>query len=315
MSHVTLSVILVNYNYGHYITESTNAILSQSRLPEEFIIIDDASTDNSWEIITNLTKGLSFVKIIRHKINQGVMSTVNEGIKMATKDYLFLTASDDKMLPGFIEKNLTFLLSHPNVGAVSSIPGFFNNDNPFQVEFFPMGKNENRVFSAKEIIDAFKYQDYWIPGHTTILKTNLAQKFGGLNEKFKHSSDWFLNTQIALTNGMGYLSEPLAAMRIHGVSYSAKAKENPKELDLTFLTILRSVDEDFDSEFRQSFIRSNVIHQLGLKMIKFLVFHPEHWYYLPQLFIRKIRSLFRKKIYPMFFKKNLKEQSFVINLK
>ena len=51
-SSLLISVILTSYNYADYISQAINAILNQSLQPDEFIIIDDASTDNSIEIIS-----------------------------------------------------------------------------------------------------------------------------------------------------------------------------------------------------------------------------------------------------------------------
>ena len=56
MTTPTLSVIMGNYNHAHYLVESIPAILNQSFRPKEFIIIDDASTDNSVEIIEGFAK-------------------------------------------------------------------------------------------------------------------------------------------------------------------------------------------------------------------------------------------------------------------
>jgi len=47
----TLSVMMTNYNYGRYIAEALEAILTQSFQPKEVILVDDASTDNSIEVI------------------------------------------------------------------------------------------------------------------------------------------------------------------------------------------------------------------------------------------------------------------------
>ena len=51
----TLSVVMCNYNHGHYIQEALQAILSQSFSPLEVIVIDDGSTDNSAVSYTHLT--------------------------------------------------------------------------------------------------------------------------------------------------------------------------------------------------------------------------------------------------------------------
>jgi glycosyltransferase involved in cell wall biosynthesis len=72
MGHNTLSVIMVNYNHGKFIGEALDAILSQSYRPMEIIVIDDASTDNSLEIIQQFVRRDLIIRLIRREKNMGV---------------------------------------------------------------------------------------------------------------------------------------------------------------------------------------------------------------------------------------------------
>ena len=62
----TLSVVMCNYNHGHYIQEALQAILSQSFPPLEVIVIDDGSTDNSVQIIGGIAEKNPTVKFYRN---------------------------------------------------------------------------------------------------------------------------------------------------------------------------------------------------------------------------------------------------------
>jgi len=63
MDKSTLSVIMSNYNHSRFLPEALDAIVNQSRQPDEFIIIDDASTDNSVEIIQSYASRYPFIKL------------------------------------------------------------------------------------------------------------------------------------------------------------------------------------------------------------------------------------------------------------
>ena len=66
-----LSVIIPNYNHGHFINEQIESIVNQTYKCHEIIIIDDKSTDNSVEIINKIIDKYPFIKLIQNKKNIG----------------------------------------------------------------------------------------------------------------------------------------------------------------------------------------------------------------------------------------------------
>ena len=98
----TLSVVMSNYNHSHYIQEALQAILSQSFSPLEVIVIDDGSTDNSVQIIERIAKKNPTVKFYRNVENEGVWHSSNKGAKIATGEYIYFCAADDRVCPGFL---------------------------------------------------------------------------------------------------------------------------------------------------------------------------------------------------------------------
>lgn len=91
-----------NYNYGHYLPEAIQSVLSQTRVPDEIIVIDDCSTDNTAEIVQNYPQ----VKYIRHEVNRGLAAARNTGIKASTCDYYFSFDADDILKPQAVEEHM-----------------------------------------------------------------------------------------------------------------------------------------------------------------------------------------------------------------
>src|SRR4051812_18986927 len=100
----TLSVVHANYNHGKYISRAIEAIVSQSRPPDEYIILDDGSTDNSVEIIERYAARYPYIQVVKNERNLGLMANTPRLLGMAKSDYLYTAASDDHILPGFFEK-------------------------------------------------------------------------------------------------------------------------------------------------------------------------------------------------------------------
>lgn len=105
------SCLINNYNYGHYLAEAVTSALNQTVKFDEIIIVDDASTDNSQEIIAQLAQETGIKYLFKEK-NQGQLSSFNEGFLAATGDIIFFLDADDIYDSQYLEKSLDFYKRH-----------------------------------------------------------------------------------------------------------------------------------------------------------------------------------------------------------
>ena len=84
MPSTDLSLILTNYNHARYLPQSISAVLSQSVRPKEFIILDDASTDDSLQVLEAFAARDPIIRLVRNERNRGVCATIQRGIGLAT---------------------------------------------------------------------------------------------------------------------------------------------------------------------------------------------------------------------------------------
>src|SRR5438477_610601 len=93
----TLSVIVPNYNHARYLDMSLPAILKQSVPPLELIVIDDASTDNSREVLRRFAARNPLVRLVENPKNLGVMPNIRAGVEMARGEYVYVGSADDEI--------------------------------------------------------------------------------------------------------------------------------------------------------------------------------------------------------------------------
>lgn len=106
----TISIIAPNYNDSKYFDRWFVAALSQTKQPHEIIICDDASTDDSLKLLEQYrNKHPSLIKIVSLKKNTGGFQAFNEGVKIATGDFVACWSMDDEMLDEYIEKMSTYI--------------------------------------------------------------------------------------------------------------------------------------------------------------------------------------------------------------
>ncbi len=112
-----VSIILTSYNHAKYLRESIESILNQTYSDFELIIGDDASTDESWDIIQSYTDPRIYA--YRHETNR-MGGIINELVLSgrASSDYIAIHSSDDIWEPQKLEKQVAFLDAHAHIGAI-----------------------------------------------------------------------------------------------------------------------------------------------------------------------------------------------------
>ncbi len=103
LTPVTISLIIPNFNYGEFLEECINSVLDQTVTPDEIIIIDDCSSDNSLEILSRFENNKQ-IKIIRNRKNLGIVDNFNKAIKASTSDYIVFVGADNRIKKTFVEE-------------------------------------------------------------------------------------------------------------------------------------------------------------------------------------------------------------------
>ena len=114
-----ISILIPVYNREKYIEETVTSALKQTYQNTEIIIVDNKSTDHTWNILTELAKLDSRIKIFQNETNLGPVLNWKRCIEKATGKYGKIVWSDDLIAPTFIEKTLP-LLQNEEVGFVHS---------------------------------------------------------------------------------------------------------------------------------------------------------------------------------------------------
>jgi GT2 family glycosyltransferase len=113
-----LSVCMASYNGERFIASQLRSILSQLSSEDEVIVVDDASTDRTRDVVRSLND--ERIRLIGHGANQGVSRTFEDAIRAASGNILFLSDQDDVWAPGKVSTILEAFRSHPKVTLVAT---------------------------------------------------------------------------------------------------------------------------------------------------------------------------------------------------
>ncbi len=158
-----ISVFMPAYNSEAFIAEAIESILNQTFKDFEFIIINDGSTDNTWNIIQKYAKQDDRIRAYSRCKNKGIVCTANEGFDLARGEYIARMDSDDVSLPERFEKQITYMDEHPDVGLLGAwtqyFPGFDISKRPENIDLFYLLKDcpvdQPVVMIRKSVIDKY----------------------------------------------------------------------------------------------------------------------------------------------------------------
>lgn len=121
-----VSIIIATYNYANYIADAINSVLCQTYCDFEIIVVDDGSTDNTFNILKSFND--ERIKYF-YKENGGVSSALNYGMARALGDYIAFLGADDIWCPTKLENQISVFNKNKDVGIVSCDVQIFNSYN------------------------------------------------------------------------------------------------------------------------------------------------------------------------------------------
>ncbi|MEX1033787.1 MAG: glycosyltransferase [Cellvibrionaceae bacterium] len=230
-----VTVVIPSYNHKPYVEQAIHSVLQQSYRDVELIVIDDGSSDGSKELIAELHRqnpGFRFVS----RENQGLVSTLRQGLEMATGDYFCELASDDFLPSDNLVKRVSFLNQHPDV--VSVFTDGINVDRN--------GKEINLI--TKEKIKDLYRSDNPIPDiinnvtpvfSTGLIRTRALRECGGFDAStFRFYEDIDTPVRLCGMGKFGYIDECLFYRRIHSTNVSGTTTHIRREKILFYQKML-----------------------------------------------------------------------------
>src|SRR5438876_12332186 len=113
-----VSFVVTNYNYARFLPQAIDSLLGQSFTDLELIVVDDNSTDNSGEVLDRYAADPR-IRIVRHTTNTGSIRAYNEGLQLATGEYIGVFDADDYVLDlDAVARQVATFDSDPSIGLV-----------------------------------------------------------------------------------------------------------------------------------------------------------------------------------------------------
>ncbi|MCS7078270.1 MAG: glycosyltransferase family 2 protein [Bacteroidia bacterium] len=234
---ILISVILPNYNHARFLKQRIESILCQTFQDFELIILDDASTDNSRQIIEQYRHHPKVSRIIYNRRNSGSpFKQWNKGIQLAQGKYIWIAESDDYCKEDLLSTLITLFDKNAEIGIAYCRSAFIDENNNFLYDdiqrnscFIANLWNSDFFMYGKEAITKYLYKLNIIPNTSSVIfSKSIFQKIGGAPTNMRQCGDWWVWIKMLTQSNLVYSAKQLNFFRIH--SHTTRILDTPEKI-------------------------------------------------------------------------------------
>lgn len=201
----TVSIVLAVHNGATYLRAALDSILSQTYSDFEFLIVDDASVDDTASIIASYDD--SRIRLIRNPVNLGLTRSLNLALRSARGEFVARMDHDDVAEPDRIATQVQFLADHAKVGllgtAVTAI-----DDAGRELDLIKKPETHDQITRHLASANCLVHP-------TVMFRRTLLESVGFYNENLRFSQDYDLWLRYSEQTEVHNLQAPLLKYRVH----------------------------------------------------------------------------------------------------
>jgi glycosyltransferase involved in cell wall biosynthesis len=211
----TVSAIIPTYNRAALLVEAVESALTQRRPPDEILVIDDGSRDDT---ATRMAAYGDRVRYVR-QANAGPSAARNHGFRLARGEYLALLDSDDLWTPDRLERQLEVLQRHPETDVVFGREVLFSDGQPdrdWNLHDHEVRRVLGQTTGPLSPVLPLLIRENVVPTSTALFRRALLDRTGGIDESLRQAEDWDLWLRFALAGArFAHVPSPLCRRRMH----------------------------------------------------------------------------------------------------
>jgi len=218
-----VSIIIPVFNKVTYIRETLDSALVQTYTNTEIILVDDGSSDGSFEILKTYFEKYPHKIILIDQENQGVSAANNAGLKVAKGEYIQFLDADDLLSPDKIENQIG-LLSRQSPEVMATCEWVMFQDNPSLYSRIPYGVFQDFKRGLDLILQFWNHQEMMQPA-SYLTHRSMIEKAGIWNESLSINQDGeYFARVLAFTDKVLYEAECKVYYRTPGINNVSQQK-------------------------------------------------------------------------------------------
>ena len=267
-----VGVVVASYNHAEYLVQRMDSLLAQTYKDIEIIVIEEASHENSLEVLRQYKKSPLVELIIRER-NGGWVKVSNQGIELARGEFIMFANCDDACLPQLVERLVGALEVNPSAGIAFCRSLLVDEHDCILGEDFARREAAFRRLCAVDrlingaMMSRFLLNSCVIPNLSAALfRKKCLVEVGGFSSEYRVCSDWDLFFRIAASHDVVYVSTPLNRFRQHSTTIRSTTKE--RVVNEEYLRLLLGYVARLDLSFAERCrYRTHIMYLLAVHLI------------------------------------------------
>lgn len=254
MKEKLISVLIPTYNVGKYVKEAVESILNQTYSNLELIIVDDASTDNTFDILKELAEYDKRIKLFRNSKNSKIVETLNFALTKATGTYIARMDGDDISLPTRIMQQYLFLIENPCIDLVGCQP-ISIDEKGNELSYHELIVDEKKIYKVLSCTSPVL--------HIWLTKKSVYEKLNGYRLSPTEDYDFLLRMK---TEGLRFtnLDEFLYKVRIRqGNTLTTQGLKQRKAFNYARRLYKQRLLNGFDNYSFEEYTKKTKVSRLG----------------------------------------------------
>ncbi len=206
------SIIIPVYNQAEFVPDALRSALGQTWPNCEIIVIDDASTDKSAQVVSPFLVGKQ-ISFYRNETNRDCAYTFNRGIGLANGDFVAILAADDTWESTFIEKCIIELQNHLDAAFAYTRINLMSTCGSKKPRLSDRIKHK-ATCCGNEFCNIVRWLNP-IPHHATVVRKSCIEQVGLYDEKLVTTHDWDLWLRLSQIYPTVFINEHLGNYRVH----------------------------------------------------------------------------------------------------
>ena len=215
-----VSVLVPAFNRVSLIEETLKSVLTQDYAKVELIVVDDGSTDGTFEVLESYREQGSLTLLTHEgRANRGQSAALNVALRNAQGKYICILDSDDLFMPGKISTQVAFMERNPGIGLVYGMGEGVDEEGNWLYDIH--SENHVEPNDPNEVL----VDCYFLLPQNSMVRRSVYDQVGYFEEAFRAAQDHDMLIRIAEVTDCAFIPVKLFQYRRHGDSISSRGAE------------------------------------------------------------------------------------------
>jgi glycosyltransferase involved in cell wall biosynthesis len=215
-----VTVAIPTFNRASWLCDCVQTALSQSYPHFEVLVSDNASTDETANVLSQFSQAR--LRVVRQPSNIGLIPNWNACLAEARGDYILFLSDDDRINPYFLDRCIALIRLEPQLPIVVALVELYGEEDQRRVSAAASRKLQTGIWDGIDVLDEYLQGRITTQMCTILLRTHELRALGGFPNEMVYAADLVLVASALLKGRAGLINECCGSYHVHKMSWTSR---------------------------------------------------------------------------------------------